>query len=106
MGQTPRSAEIGNAFHKLVRGEENDKSLIEGFTLDEIKRALAEFARDSNMPFYKAMEIRANDLESEERLRRTSKERWKDRGIGILIGVIVAVIGGIILWLILPKGGN
>ena len=40
MGQTPRSAEIGNAFAKFAAGKENDKSLIEGFTLDEINNLL------------------------------------------------------------------
>jgi len=103
MPQTPKSAEIGNTFAKFVREAENDKSIIEGFTLDELNKALAEFARDSNKPFYRAMEIRANELENEQRLKRTRKEKWKDKGVGILIGVIVTVIGGIILWLILPR---
>ena len=101
MTLSPESKNVANAFHKYA--ETNEKSLIETFSLDEIRRAMLEFSIDKNMAFYKAMELRANDLEAEVRLRRTSKERWKDRGIGILIGVIVTVIGGIILWLILPE---
>jgi hypothetical protein len=97
---SPESGNVANAFAKYIKT--NDISLIDEFSVDEIKRAIIEFNRSRNSDFYKAMEFRVNDLEAEERFSRIGKERWKDRGVGILIGVIVTVIGGVILWVILP----
>jgi hypothetical protein len=84
----------------------SDDSYIEGIPKGEMVRALNVYSSsrgDRESGWYKAIERRLAQLDDEERYRRRRKDIWKDRGIGIIIGVVCTVIGGIILWFILPN---
>jgi hypothetical protein len=91
MGLDGRSVEIANAFLKFI--ETGEKSLIEGFTREEIESALFEFHKDKlqGLPYYHAMRGRLTELEDLERSQR-EEERWKDRIIGFVSGLILALI--------------
>ncbi len=91
MGLDERSVEITDAFLKFV--ETGEKSLIEGFNREEIESALFEFHKDKlqGLPYYHAMRGRLAELEDLERSQR-EEERWKDRIIGLLSGLILALI--------------
>ena len=74
-----RSQEITNAFQKYVKG--GKKSLIESFSIQEIERALVEYALDKEFPFYIAME-RIEQLKEIENRRlqevRDSEDKKKE----------------------------
>ncbi len=91
MGLDERSVEITNAFLTFV--ETGEKSLIEGFTREDIESALFEFHKDKlqGLPYYHAMRARLAELEDLQRSQR-EEERWKDRIIGLLSGLILALI--------------
>jgi hypothetical protein len=91
MGLDERSVEIANAFLKFI--ETGEKSLIEGFTREEIESALFEFHKDKlqGLPYYHAMRGRLVELGDLERSQR-EEERWKDRVIGFVSGLILALI--------------
>ena len=91
MGLDERSVEIANAFLKFI--ETGEKSLIEGFTREEIESALFEFHKDKlqGLPYYHAMRGRLVELRDLERSQR-EEERWKDRIIGFVSGLILALI--------------
>ena len=88
-----KSQKIGNAFAKYVKT--SDKSLIESFTEEQIEMTLIQYSRQKGTPFYEAMDRRLADLKQERRYKRASKEKWKDR----MIGVVLALIVGLILYL-------
>jgi hypothetical protein len=91
MGLDERSVEIANAFLKFI--QTGDKSLVESFTSEEIETALFEFHSDKlqGLPYYQAMRKRIAELRELERHRR-EEERWKDRTLGLLSGLILALI--------------
>ncbi len=91
MGLHERSVEIANAFLQFI--DTGEKSLIEGFTREEIEATLFDFHSDKlqGLPYYQAMRKRIaelKDLESHER----QGERWRDRITGLLSGLIVGLI--------------
>lgn len=56
-----KSSQIVNAFLEYVRTQ--NESLINGFKLKDIKFALLQYHADKGFPFYKAMEMRIEELE-------------------------------------------
>lgn len=56
-----KSSQIVNAFSEYIRTQ--NESLINGFKLKDIKFALLQYHADKGFPFYKAMEMRIEELE-------------------------------------------
>ncbi len=89
-----RSQEVANAFNRYV--SKSDKSLVEKFTKDEIEMALIECSADKGFSHYEAMERRLQTLKEVEAKSLSRKERWKER----FIGSVLAILVGLIIWLI------
>jgi len=96
-----RSQEITNAFQKYVKG--GKKSLIESFSIQEIERALVEYALDKEFPFYIAMERIEQLKEIENRRVRDSEDRKRNlrqRVADHLVVFASGIASGILLLLI------
>ncbi len=88
MGLDERLIEIAEAFFKFIKTGE--KSLIENFTREEIELTLSQVDSDKaqELPYYAAMKKRIAELREIERY----KQKWEDRIIGFISGLIVALI--------------
>ena len=84
---TSKTAEIYNNFSKYIKN--NDKRLIENYNLEELKATKYKYYSDKNFPQYHAVVDRIEELVDIEKSKRTSRERWKDRIIGIAIGLML-----------------
>ena len=93
------STEVFNAAEHYCRT--GDKKLVERYTYKEIDYTLVEYFADKNSPEYNFLEKTSSELKEAEANERSKRETWKERGIGILIGIFVTVVGGIILYLII-----
>ena len=58
---TEKSSQIVNAFSKYLGTQ--DVSLINGFKVEDVKFALLQYHLDRGVPFYRAMEMRVEELE-------------------------------------------
>ena len=87
-----KSHEIVNNFCKFIENRSN-RVLIEKYSLDELKHAKYQYARDSNREFYKAIEDRIKELEDSKKRKEDKKEKWIDRFVGFVSGVILTLIG-------------
>jgi hypothetical protein len=87
------SREIAGAFSRYATS--GDKNLIKDVPKGKIEIALMQYiaVAGKEYPLYKAMELRLNELNEEDKAKRTQKEKWKDRVIGAVFGLI----GGLIL---------
>jgi len=74
-----KSNEIVNKFCKYIKI--GNKTLIECYSIEELRRAKYEYAQDSYREFYKAIEDRIKELEDMRIHQRSIRERWKDRFI-------------------------
>ena len=92
MGLDERTIGIANAFLEFI--ETGKKSLIEDFTREEIQLTLARFHSDKTreLPYHDAMRRRVAELRDIERHQRENKQKWEDRIIGLISGLIVALI--------------
>jgi hypothetical protein len=92
MGLDERTIEIANAFLEFI--ETGEKSLIERFTREEIELTLVQFDSDRarKLPYYDAMKRRLAELREAQRYERENKERWENRIIGFILGLIVALV--------------
>lgn len=90
-----RASEIGNAFIKFTKT--GDKSLIEGFTREEIESALAQYHLDKGWAHYDAMERRIRELREEEVYLRDRKDILKDRLIGFVLGIIATIAAAYVI---------
>lgn len=92
MGLDERTIEIANAFLEFI--ETGEKSLIERFTREEIELTLLQFDSDRarELPYYDAMKRRLAELREVQRYERENKERWENRIIGFISGLIVALV--------------
>ena len=98
-----KSQQIHSAFVKYV--ETGDKSLIENFTRDEIEFTILQSSHLSKgWGYYEAMEKRVADLKEEERSKRNTRERWKDRLIGFAFAVVLTIIGLVLKVYFFPPG--
>lgn len=95
MSVSDRSMAIANNFVKYIKT--GDKAVIEPYTLEELKRVKYEYSRDSRKEFYKAIEDRIKKIEAIRERKENKKEKWLDRLIGFIIGVVSALI---IAWLV------
>lgn len=88
-----KASEMADNFRKYLGT--NNKGLIKKYTKQEIQSALNIIPHsDRNNPWYKAMERRVEELEKKESRFRRILEK-------IAIGVLIAVIGGILVKFIL-----
>ncbi len=96
-----QSQKIASAFEKCVRV--GDKSLIQSFSIEEIERAVAEYAADKGFPHYIAMEQRIEQLKEIEDRRlqeltdskhrkRNFRERVADHLVGFASGILLLLI--------------
>lgn len=92
MDLNERSIEIVNAFLEFL--ETGERSLIEDFTREEIESTLSYYHSDEvqDLPYYDAMKRRVAELRDLDRHKREKEEKWKDRIIGFISGLIVALI--------------
>jgi hypothetical protein len=92
MGLDERLIEIASAFLEFI--ETGEKSLIENFTSEEIELTLSQVHSDKmqELPYYRAMKKRVAELREIERHKRETEQKWKDRMIGFISGLIVALI--------------
>lgn len=95
MPVSDRSMQIANNFVKYIK--DGDKSLIEQYTLEELKRTKYEYSRDSNREFYKAIEDRIVEFEEAKKKKENKKDKWFDRAVGFAIGVVSALL---VAWLL------
>jgi hypothetical protein len=85
------SREIAGVFSQYATS--GDKNLIKNIPRAKIEIALMQWIAHKELPQYKAMELRLNELNEEDKAKRTQKEKWKDR----IIGAIFGLAGGLIL---------
>ena len=93
---SPKSEKIATSFATFTRT--GDKTLIQEFSLDEIEFALLQYYRDKGNRHYIAMEKRIEELKDLEKLKLIKREKWKERVVGIVIGILGTVVGGLILY--------
>jgi len=88
--------QVWGAFKRYA--ESGDKAGTYSFSQEQIELTIAQFTNsvDRNAPPYKAMEIRLAELKEEAERKRSRSEVWKDRLIGIAIGVIVTLLANVI----------
>lgn len=89
----PRHIEVVNAFVKYIK-QNGDRSLVDGFTSEEIEDAIAKKIDPSkDTRLYEAMMQRINQLNRADKRKREN--------LKLLYGFILGVIGTIIsTWLI------
>lgn len=96
MSVSDKSAEIVNKFCSYIKT--GNKTLIEPYSLEELKRAKYEYSVDSYREFYKAIEDRIKDLEKISDEGKKRKEKWIDRIVtfilGIAAGLLIAYLKG------------
>jgi hypothetical protein len=85
-------------FMKYV--ETSDKSLINGFSREELERAINLYSGDQaarGRGWYQAISRRLDEIDKEEQNRRKTKDRIIDWLIGFVVGVGVLLVGELIL---------
>ncbi|MDP2938699.1 MAG: hypothetical protein Q8O13_01260 [Candidatus Omnitrophota bacterium] len=96
MTASEKSHEIVNNFCKYV--ETGNKALITKYSLEELKQAKYQCSKDSSKEFYKAIEDRIKELEKISDEKKRKKEKWLDRTItfilGVLAGLLIAYLKG------------
>ena len=92
MGLDERLIEIAEAFLEFI--ETGEKSLMENFTREEIELTLSQVHSDTvqELPYYGAMKKRVAELREIERYKRETEQKWEDRIIGSISGLIVVLI--------------
>ena len=91
-GLDERLIQIADAFLKFIKTGE--KSLIENFPREEIELTLSQVDSDKvqGLPYYGAMKKRVAELRQIERYKRETEQKWEDRIIGFISGLIVALV--------------
>lgn len=96
MSVSDKSAKIVNKFCEYIKT--GNKTLVEPYSLEELKRAKYEYSADSYREFYKAIEDRIKDLEKISDEGKKRKEKWIDRIVtfilGIAAGLLIAYLKG------------
>ena len=85
-----RSTEVADAFNEFVKtGEE---SHVKEITKDEIKMALIEYSTDAGYSHHAAMQLRLQELNEADARSLSEKDKWKDRVIGFVSGIVASFI--------------
>lgn len=90
MAASEKSHEIVNKFCIYIKS--GDKTLIEHYSVEELKRAKYEYARDSYREFYRAIEDRINELEKLCDEGKKRREKWIDRIATFILGVLAGLL--------------
>ena len=90
MTASEKSHEIVNNFCKYV--ETGSKALITKYSLEELKQAKYQYSKDSCREFYRAIEDRIQELEKTSDEQKRKKEKWIDRAITFILGVIAGLL--------------
>lgn len=90
MSASEKSHEIVNQFCKYI--QIGNKTLIESYSLEDLKRAKYEYSRDSYREFYKAIEDRIRELEKNDDEKKKTREKGKDRIITFILGIIAGLL--------------
>lgn len=90
MPVSDRSVEIVNKFCEYIKI--GNKTLIEPYSLEELKRAKYEYSVDSYREFYKAIEDRLKELEKISDESKKRKEKWADRIVTFILGVVAGLL--------------
>jgi len=89
-----KSNEIVYNFCKYLEKSDNRK-LIEGYSIEELKKAKYEYSQDSYKDFYKAIVDRIKELKELEHVKTqgvTAKEKWLDRFFGFITGIVITLL--------------
>ena len=92
MNVSDKLSTIANNFDKYTKIR--DKSLIKKYTLEELKQVKYKYSRDSNSPFYKAIEDRIKEIEEIGKLKR-----W----VVTLVIIVITAILSLLTYLKLGK---
>ena len=97
-----RSVEVVAAFQQYVKT--GNKCFVKTFTANEIELALLQHSNvlAKDLPYFKAMEVRREELNQEENERAQCIKVWKERVVGIVIGVVVTLIANF-LWKLISE---
>ncbi len=101
MPPSERSNEIAAAFQRLIKS--GDKSKIESIEYNELETAIFDYYLDKNMPFYKAMEKRLNELKENKLIERQQQDKAKSEALSrkhSTLLVIFSFLAGILATLI------
>jgi capsular polysaccharide biosynthesis protein len=90
MEEDQRSLQITGAFIRFL--EKDEKSVIERFTCKELEANLSKHETEKGHPIYQAIEKRIAELREIERYKRETEQKWENRIIGFILGLIVALI--------------
>lgn len=90
MPPSEESMKIAGAFANYAKT--GDKNLVNGISEDKLELALMQYSADKRFPHYSAMEMRLNELKDERKSKRASREKWKDRLIGFILGILATLI--------------
>lgn len=94
MPPSEESMKIAGIFANYAKT--GDKNLIKDIPEDKLEVALMQYAADKRFPHYSAMELRLNELKEEKKSKRTQKDKWRDRVIGAIFGIIGTLIAAYI----------
>ncbi len=86
------SMKIAGAFSKYATN--GDKSLVADIPEDKLELALLQYAADKRFPHYSAMESRLNELKETRKAKSASRDKWKDRIIAFILGVLATLLCG------------
>jgi hypothetical protein len=94
MPPSQRSNEIYTAFYLFAKG---DKKQPVGFSLEELKFVLVEYSKDNGTQAYKAIELKAAELERKLGETRERREKWTFLFLGFLLTILAAILAQLLL---------
>lgn len=92
MVPSEESMKIGSVFCKYVSS--GDRSLIQDIPEDKLELALLQYAADKRFPHYDAMERRLNELKETRKSKLATTDKWKDRIIAFILGIVATLLCG------------
>ena len=94
MSPSQRSNEIYTAYHLYVHG--NRKQVV-AFPLEDLKFALVEYSQETGRPAYKAIELKAAELEKKAGEKRAWKEKLLFALVAFLSGIVATILAQLLL---------
>lgn len=91
---TERGNRIVSTFSNYMKT--GNKSLIVDFSREDLVATLSEFRLDKGQIWYKAIEDRVAEIDEESKYLRSKKDKWKDRIITFILGLISGLI---LIWI-------
>ena len=92
MGIPEKSHELINRFHEFVKTD--NKKPIEKYTLEEIKKAQCHYKHDNSKEpdLTPVMDGRIKELENICADKKREREKWIDRIIGFISGIVTGLL--------------